>query len=191
MKLIPALEYEKLRQDKESWNKIIVHREGKFYHIYEWSAWLVKTVACTEDFQRQRGDTKMLAANRYNGKDYEYVMIGFPLESLSKYVPEYINLETMEGGDLAITVDIPLNGDETIETMQNAFEQWKRQCPLLEKKAKGNKDITSGSSQASQLVRSGIFNILSEVLSYPVERMTPAENIDFISNIKQKVAALL
>lgn len=191
MKLIPALEYEKLRQDAGSWNKIIAHREGKFYHIYEWSAWLVKTVVCTEDFQRKRGDTKMLTANRYKGKDNEYVMIGFPLESLSKYIPEYTATESMEDGDIAITVDIPLDGDETAEVMQRAFKQWKQECPLLERKSKGHKDITSGDGRASQLARSGVFNILSEVLSYPVERTTPAENIDFISKIKQKVAALL
>ena len=39
MKITPALEYEKIRQDAESWNKVILHREGKFYRAYEWSAW--------------------------------------------------------------------------------------------------------------------------------------------------------
>ena len=50
MKLVPALEYEKLRDDANL-NKIILHKDGKFYHIYEWSAWLVKTVVCTEEYQ--------------------------------------------------------------------------------------------------------------------------------------------
>ena len=67
MKLVPALEYEKLRDDANL-NKIILHKDGKFYHIYEWSAWLVKTVVCTEEYQSQRGDAKILAANRYNSK---------------------------------------------------------------------------------------------------------------------------
>lgn len=42
MKITPALEYEKLRQDADSQNKIILHKDGKFYHVYEWSAWLLK-----------------------------------------------------------------------------------------------------------------------------------------------------
>ena len=44
MLIVPALEYEKIRQEAESWNKIILHREGKFYRVYEWSLWLIKTI---------------------------------------------------------------------------------------------------------------------------------------------------
>ena len=44
MKITPALAYEKLRQDAQSQNKIILHKDGKFYHVYEWSAWLLKSV---------------------------------------------------------------------------------------------------------------------------------------------------
>lgn len=54
MLIIPALEYERLRQDESQWNKIILHREGKFYRSYEWSLWLIKTLVCTEDLQRER-----------------------------------------------------------------------------------------------------------------------------------------
>lgn len=39
MRLTPALEYEKLRQDADSLNKIILNKDGKWYHVYEWSAW--------------------------------------------------------------------------------------------------------------------------------------------------------
>ena len=49
MKITPALEYEKIRQDAESWNKVILHREGKFYRAYEWSAWIIKTVVAHHD----------------------------------------------------------------------------------------------------------------------------------------------
>ena len=52
MLIVPALEYEKQRQDHTSWNKVILHREGKFYRVYEWSLWLVKTIVCTEEFQK-------------------------------------------------------------------------------------------------------------------------------------------
>ncbi len=192
MKLIPALEYEKLREDSESWNKIILHKDGKFYHLYEWSAWLLKTVVCTEEFQRQRGDDKVFSVNRYKTKEREYVMYGFPIESLSKYVPEYDNLETMEGGDLKVSVTLPIETiGLTAEEMLARFETWKQECTFVEKKDKGRKNIVSGDGQAAVLGRSGIFGILSQVLSYPVERMTPAENIEFISKLKQQVAALL
>ena len=60
MRLTPALEFEKLRKDPESWNKIFLHKDGKFFRAYEWSAWLIKTVVCTEEMQKERGDQKML-----------------------------------------------------------------------------------------------------------------------------------
>ena len=90
MLIVPALEYEKQRQQPADWNKVILHREGKFYRTYQWSLWLIKTFVCTEEFQKQRGDDKMLSAKRYVGKKTgEYAMSGFPVESLSKYIPEY------------------------------------------------------------------------------------------------------
>ena len=56
MLIVPALEYEKQRQQPADWNKVILHREGKFYRTYEWSLWLIKKFVCTEEFQKQRGD---------------------------------------------------------------------------------------------------------------------------------------
>ena len=56
MLIVPALEYEKQRQQPADWNKVILHREGKFYRTYEWSLWLIKKFVCTEEFQKQRVD---------------------------------------------------------------------------------------------------------------------------------------
>ena len=109
MQITPALEYEKHRQDVDSWNKIILHKDGTFYHAYEWSAWLIKTIVCTEKFQKDRGDEKVLSAPCYKTKNNEYILIGFPVESLSKFIPEYVNVREMEGGDaLEIEIDLHL-----------------------------------------------------------------------------------
>lgn len=189
MRLVPALEYEKLRQDSDSWNKIRLHKDGKFYHAYEWSAWLIKAFVCTEDFQKQRGDDKVLAVARYKTKDSEYAVLGFPLESLSKYVHDYKDANQTEEGDMIIEIDLPFDEKVTFDQLNSAFEDWKQSCPELETKKKKNLQITQ--QNAAILGRSGIFQILSQVLSYPVERTTPAQNIDFISQLKQQVAALL
>jgi hypothetical protein len=191
MKITPALAYEKLRQDAESQNKIILHKDGKFYHVYEWSAWLLKTLVCTEELQRERGDAKMLQVNRFVTKSGEYVLAGFPLESVSKYIPEYDDLQEMEGGDLSITItlsnDMQQLSNEQLLTM---FEEWKQDQPIKEGR-KSTREIHAGSSQAPTLAKSGVFAIISEVLSYPVEQKTPAENIEFISKMKQSIVALL
>lgn len=187
MKLSAALEQERQREAQEQWNKIYVHHDGKFYHIYEWSAWLVKTVVCTEEFQKERGDGKILKASLYRSKGGEYAMLGFPVESLSKYIPEYLSCEALEGGDLLLTV--ALTGLEDYDGMLADFEQWRTEC-LPAERTKGNREITS-SHQAAALARSGIFAIVARLLSYPVETKTPSENIEFISGMKQDLAALL
>ena len=44
MKLKAALEYEKLRAEGKDLDKIFLHQDGKFYHAYEWSAWLLSPI---------------------------------------------------------------------------------------------------------------------------------------------------
>lgn len=191
MRITPALAYEKLRQDAESQNKIILHKDGKFYHVYEWSAWLLKTLVCTEELQRERGDAKMLQVNRFVTKNGEYVLAGFPLESVSKYIPEYDDLQEMEGGDLSITITLSDDMQQlSTEQLLTMFEEWKQNQPVKEGR-KSTREIHAGSSQAPTLARSGVFAVISEVLSYPVEQKTPAENIEFISKMKQSIVALL
>ncbi len=191
MKITPALAYEKLRQDAQSQNKIILHKDGKFYHVYEWSAWLLKTLVCTEDFQRERGDAKMLQVNRFVTKSGEYVLAGFPLESVSKYIPEYDEIQEMEDGDLCISITLSDDMQQlTTNQLQAMFEQWKAEQPVKEGR-KSNAQIHKGDKQAAALARSGVFGIIAEVLSYPVEQKSPAENIEFISQMKQRIVALL
>lgn len=191
MKLSAALEFEKLREDAASWNKVILHRDGKFYHAYDWSAWLIKQYVCTEEFQQQRGDEKLLQVSRYPSKHGEYAMLGFPLDSISKYIPAYENARKMEDSDdMEITVGIDF-GEADHETLSRMYEEWFATCQLKEKKGKGNAAMTHSDGKAPALARSGIFSILVKVLSYPVEAKTPAENIEFISQLRQEVAALL
>ena len=191
MKLSAALEYEKLREDAASWNKVILHRDGKFYHAYDWSAWLIKQYVCTEEFQQQRGDEKLLQVSRYPSKHGEYAMLGFPLDSISKYIPSYENAQKMEDSDdMEITVGIDF-GDADYETLSRMYEEWFANCPIKEKKGKSNAAMMHSDGKAPALARSGIFSILVKVLSYPVEAKTPAENIEFISHLRQEVAALL
>ena len=191
MRLTPALEYEKLRQDADSLNKIILNKDGKWYHVYEWSAWLLKTVVCTEEMQKERGDAKPLVVSHCNTKTGDYVMAGFPLESVAKYIPQYEELREMEDGDICISITLPeelstLSPEEMAET----YEEWKQAQPLKENR-KSVRQVVSGDTKSAALARSGVFGIISEVLSYPVEQKTPAENIEFISQMKQRIVSLL
>lgn len=191
MKLTPALEFEKLREDAESWNKIFLHKDGKFFRAYEWSAWLIKTLVCSEAFQKERGDVKILAANRYVTKKGEYVSVGFPLESLSKYMPNYedVDFETIE--DYAtFTVEMSDDEDVTYEALQAAFMEWKQSLP--EKDTRGGQKASRSTARVdSEGSRVGMFQILSQVMSYPLESKTPSDNAEFIALLKRQLAALL
>jgi len=191
MKLTPALEFEKLREDAESWNKIFLHKDGKFFRAYEWSAWLIKTLVCSEAFQKERGDVKILAANRYVTKKGEYVSVGFPLESLSKYMPNYedVDFETIE--DYAtFTVEMPDEKEVTYEALQAAFMEWKQS--LSEKDTRGGQKVSRSTARVdSEGSRVGMFQILSQVMSYPLESKTPSDNAEFIALLKRQLAALL
>lgn len=190
MKIPVAIEYEKQRQDIESWSKIILHKDGKFYHAYDQSAFLIKNFVCTEEFQKARGDNSILRAMLYTPKKGNYVMLGFPVESLSKYIPEYEDVHAMEDSDdLEITIVIPQ--DETVESLQESFEKWCGELPIKELGKGAGKNALKGVSQAAILNRSGLFQIVAKVLAYPVENSTPADNMEFISQLKREVASLL
>ena len=188
MKLIPALDFESQRQGSK-YNEIYVHKDGKFYHIYDWSAWLVKSYVCTEEFQKERGDATYLQAIRYKAKNREYVVIGFPVESLSKYIPDYEDVKKLDGDDIVISINF--TEDMDFEEMKPIFEEWKASCPMHDKKQKGRNEVVNGDGKTSMLARSGLFQIASKVLSYPLESTTPTQNIQFISQLRQEVAALL
>ena len=78
----------------------------------------------------------------------------------------------------------------TPDEMMAKYEEWKQSVPVKENR-KNMRQITSGDTKPAALARSGVFGIISEVLSYPVEQKTPAENIEFISQIKQSIVGLL
>lgn len=185
MQITPALAYEAQRSDVSSWNKVILHKDGTFYHAYEWSAWLIKTRLCTEAFQKQRGDAKILSAPRYKTKNNEYILIGFPIESLSKFIPEYTDVREMEGGDaLEVTIDLKLNGTETFEEIDAEFNKWKKAQPEAKKQSKSKDGETAQK-------RTGMFQIIAEIVGYPLEKRTQEENTEFISYLKEKAAELL
>ncbi len=191
MKITPILDNEKLRESVADFTKIFLYKEGKFYRAFNQSAFLIKNYVCTEALQKERGDKSILQSPKYQTSNSEYVVVGFPVDSFSKYVPTYVDVERGEYDHLVITIDASLFGEITsFEDMQATYENWWNACPLKDR-GKSRSEVTSGASQQAALGRSGIFSIVSEILSYPVEASTPAQNIEFISNMKRKLVQLL
>lgn len=193
MKLTPALENEKLRQDRSSWNKIYLHKEGKFFRAYDWSAWLIKKFVCTEELQKERGDVKMLTANRYITKKGEYVSVGFPLESLSKYMPSFESVDFESIDDYA-QFDVQMECDEnvTYEELVALFEEWKNSLPEKDTKHAEKKPTDRSVPFIDTMNgRMGIFQIVSQILSYPLSQKTPVDNAEFILMLQRQLSMLL
>lgn len=191
MKPSEAIEKENQRADSSTWNKIYLHRDGSFYHAYEWSAWLIKTIVCTEEFQKERNDNVILSAIRYDNKKSlgQYVIVGFPLTSLSKYIPKYQDATPTESGDITIDIEIPNIESKSYDSLYSDFVSWKQSCELKEQKQKEPKPKSSISIATKQSV--GLFTIATQVLSYPLESSSAQDNINFIATLRQQVANLL
>lgn len=191
MKPSEAIELDRKREGSDTWNKIYLHRDGNFYHAYEWSAWLIKTIVCTEEFQKERKDSTILASTRFIGKSDigEYVIVGFPLQSLSKYIPTYKDVSPKEDGDITIEVEISDIENKSYDDLNKKYQAWKDACPLKEPKQKEAKPKSSISIVQKQ--SAGLFSIASQVLSYPLESSSAQDNINFIASLRQQIARLL
>ena len=187
MKVKELLEIEEKRNNENKF-RIYLNKEGNFYRSYNWSAWLIKTYVCTEEFQKERGDEKMLNVTHYKTNKNEYFFVGFPLQSVSKFIPNYDSSKSGEDGMLII--DIDKSNNDTIELMEKNYNEWVGLIPISERK-KSNKDIKKVNEQASALGRSGLFSIVSKILSYPTEQKTLLENFEFICDIKREIINLL
>ena len=100
-------------------------------------------------------------------------MTGFPVDSLSKFIPEYIAIRPMEDDDdLEIEIDMHLTGNETYEQLNQEFTDWKRGLEVYVAE-----DKKSSKGATVQKARGGAFQIVSQLLAYPVEKKTSSEKM--------------
>lgn len=191
-KITEVMEIERQRQDPQSWNIIHLFKEGGFYRAYEWSAWLVVVIAYNDEVRKQHEDRKPLTVTRKPVRDTgdTFCFVGFPLKSGEKFIPERTSFVPVSDSqiDIGITLPQPTDGSEiTYERLSEAFEKWKADIPL---NVKVDKDERQQRGQNTQSVRS-LTGIMTQVLAWPLEMKTPMENTQFISDLKQQLAALL
>ena len=105
-----------------------------------------------------------------------------------KYIPNYnvLGNDGLASDDFYIDIVVSSLGSD-FETLDLMFHTWKADCP--EKEDKKKKD--SQQQQAQALGRSGLFSIVSQIISYPAEATTPIQDKEFISRMKAQAASLL
>ena len=133
----------------------------------------------------------MLTANRYVTKKGEYVSVGFPLESLAKFMIGFEDFDANTVDDYAeFTLFTYSEDTSNYEDLLSSFDEWKHALPEKDTK-QTQKPNRTGSNVDTDGGRVGMFQILSQVLSYPIESKTPADNAEFIATLKRQLSSLL
>ena len=188
---------ERDRKDSQKLNIIHLFKEGSFYHAYEWSAWLLVTFAYTETVRMTTSDRKPLNVTHNKIKDSKdtIAFVGFPLRSLEKFIPQdrQVSFTPINDNQIDIAIEIPAEfGEVSEERMQKMVEEWKSETPAKdpkESRAEKRDKTTDTPQQALPLPKgSGLISIVSQILSYPLEKKSPIEAFEFLSELKRQVA---
>lgn len=186
-KISEILEIEKERADAGTWNVIHLFKEGGFYRAYNWSAWLIVTVAYSDEVRKGQTDRKPLNVSRKKVKngDGDFAFVGFPIKSQEKFIPYYTEFKPISDTQIDISIELPAtDGEISFESLSQAVEDWKQAIPISEDKPKKEQDEPFHASPRS------FTGVMSQVMSFPLESKTPIECMMFISQLKQQLAAL-
>jgi len=163
----------------------VVHliKEGSFYHANDWSAWLMVTYPIGE------AKNKPMTVTAKKLKDgYIHAFVGFPATSLSKYIPEdeVERFEPVSDNQIDVTLGIDF-GDATMEQAGAFVNAWKESLPLSEGK-KQRREEREIHGQAPRITR--ITDILSRIVSLPMEDMSPREAYDTLRELRRDIVSI-
>ena len=178
------LEKERNRESSGDFNSIVFIQEGSFYRAYEWSAWL-----CCRDINpfkvTRRTDKSELTA------DGTVVFVGFPFTSVSKYIPETWEVKAIGEKCLSVVLPPEVFDPEKLESsLVDDFAHWKQSVPMAAaKKGSLKNDLKAGGIGDGGFHR--MSEVLSQIMSYPIEQKSPMECMSFVADLKQQIAAML
>lgn len=174
------LEIERGRKEIGDYTKINLFVEGSFYRAYEWSAWL-----CCRYINQFKTTKREIKSE--NGEAIVYV--GFPITSLSRYLPE--NSTSVTNDDKTVEITLPISGfsEENKEQIQIDFNNWKNSVPMaVSKKATSLRDDLKNNGGEHPHRMS---DIMLRIISFPLENKTPMECMNFIAELKQQITSLI
>ena len=178
------LEREKNRELNGDFNTIVFIQEGSFYRAYEWSAWLCCRYINTFKVTRRIDKSELTA-------DGTVLFVGFPITSVSKYIPETWDVKAI--GEKCLSVSLPsdvFDPPKVESSLVDDFAHWKQSVPITAtKKGSLKNDLKAGSIGDGGFHR--MSEVLSEILSYPIEQKSPMECMSFVADLKQQIAAML
>lgn len=181
MKLIEIRQLEETREGQM--NVVHLIKEGAFYHAYDWSAWLMSKFAIGE----AKNKPMVVTASKLND-DYINAFVGFPATSIGKYVPnsEIVEFLPVEDTQIDIVMNVDL-GDATVEDIRKMVDEWKESLPLRMTKKQSRED--KGVSKSAPRIMC-ITDIISRVISIPLEDISPKQAYDILRDLRRDISAL-
>ena len=178
-KLKEILDAESQRSTLEQCREIHLYAEGTFYRAYEWSAWLC--VRYIQDFKPTK--------RKFKNEEAPVVFVGFPVSSLQRYTPEGTNIAVAEDKSVRMLLaeDVQ-NGLTDMSQQQTDFANWKQSVPLTEA-SKRDAESGKGSDGASRTGR--LTDIMHQILAYPIEQRSPLESMQFLADVKKRIADMI
>lgn len=186
------LEIEKERSESSTWNVIHLFKDGSFYRAYEWSAWLTAVVAFNELVRKGTQDRKPLTVTRKKDKnsDGTFAFVGFPLNSMDKYIPSKIGFNPISDSQIDISIELPSDiGEVSFEAISKKIEEWKDGVPIKEEKPKKGKSDDIPFAMPSDRPMS-ITGIMTQIIAYPLEQKSPMDVVAFVSDIRKRLVML-
>ena len=178
MTIVESLQLER----SKNLNEIILFKEGSWWRAYEESAFICR------DFSKQLKEDEKLKPTHRRYKDIEdsCIFVGFPIKSISKYLPGTENYTHYNDDMSILIVDISEFLDPNIN-VRNEYERWKNNTPFkVKQKSPINKNQVQPKNNEDNDRYMKMVMFAQEIISYPIESKTMIENIMFISNLKQK-----
>lgn len=174
-----------LERNKKS-NEIVLIKEGSWWRAYEESAYICR------NFSTELKEDERLKPTHRHFKDIneDLIFVGFPVKSISKYLPNIENgMFYSDDMDIA-TIDI---SDYTLfnSDIKDEYIKWKNSVPFKtkEKSNINNNPQKSENKESDKYMKLIMF--AQEILAYPLENKTMIENISFISELKRKFISII
>lgn len=193
MSTAEILGIERNREESSTWNVIHLFKEGSFYRAYEWSAWLTAVVSFNDSVRNGTQDRKPLTVTRKKDKnsDGTFVFVGFPLNSIDKYIPNNIEFKPISDGQIDIQIELPADiGEISFEAISKKIDEWKEGVPIKEEKQKKAKNDEGNMFAVSTDRPMSITGIMTQIIAYPLEQKSPMEVVAFVSSIRKELAML-
>ena len=189
---IIKIEYETRVDDPTCIRKLYLFREGNFTRAYNISAWMIVHFVCGKGGVNQPKPTRRTLKD---GTDF--VFVGFPNVSITKYIPS--DLKISEVSEKMSVIDasalLPDNLDDLNKILEE-YEKWKETIPVKEEKSKERKNENTASSDVEDVrgVRRknvSLTMIFQQILGYDIAAHSPMEWGEFIKSLKSDLMTIV